>query len=67
MMNLEELYSSVDDFIRLFLPIYTKQLLSCGQRQRNREERMSLSEIITIVILFHQSVTAVLSISTKAR
>lgn len=54
-MNLEELYSSVDDFMQLFLPVYRKQLLSNGCRQRNREGRMSLSEMITIVILFHQS------------
>ena len=54
-MNLEELYSSVDDFMQLFLPIYRKQLLSSGQRQRNREGQMSMSEMISLVVLFHQS------------
>lgn len=54
-MNVEELYSSADDFMQLFFPIYTKQLLSDGQRLRKRNGRMSMSEMITRVILFHQS------------
>lgn len=54
-MNLEELYSSVDDFMQLFLPAYTQQLLTDGQKQRHREGRLSPSERVTLIILFHQS------------
>lgn len=54
-MNLEELYCSVDDFMKLFLPVYKKRLLADGQKRRNRSGQMSLSEMISIVILFHQA------------
>lgn len=52
-MNLLELYCHVDDFCLWFLPILDNQLLKVGGR--NRSGRMSTSEIMTILIHFHQS------------
>jgi hypothetical protein len=54
-MNLEALFCDVDDFCRLFLPDWHRQLLTSGERKRRRASRLTLSEIMTILIAFHQS------------
>ncbi len=54
-MSLLELFVSVDDFCQLFLPIWEKQLISEGSKKRCRAGQLSLSEIMTIIIYFHQS------------
>ena len=54
-MNLTELFCEVDDFCQMFQPQWEQQLLSSGEQKRNRLTRLSMSEIMTIVILFHQS------------
>jgi hypothetical protein len=57
LMNIDydSLFCFVDDFCKGFEPWYKKSLLTCGAKKRNRECKMSLSEIITILIAFHQS------------
>lgn len=55
MESLLALFVHVDDFCKVFLPFWNRQLLSCGTRQRLRERSLSLSEIMTILIAFHQS------------
>ena len=55
MISLEELFCSVDDFCRAFEPQWKQQLLGFGLKQRNRLRSLSLSEIMTILIGFHQS------------
>ena len=54
-MSLEDLFCAVDDFCRVFLPDWHRQQLQCGERKRRRGSRMVLSEIMTILIHFHQS------------
>jgi hypothetical protein len=54
-MSLEELFCDVDDFCRIFLPTWHRQLLTNGERKRCRASRLTLSEIMTILIYFHQS------------
>ena len=54
-MSLEELFCDVDDFCRVFLPTWHRQLLTNGERKRARTSRLTLSEIMTILIYFHQS------------
>ena len=54
-MSLEDLFCDVDDFCQAFLPSWHRQLLTEGTRQRRRTSRLSLSEIMTILIHFHQS------------
>ena len=54
-MSLEELFCDVDDFCQLFLPVWHRQLLTGGTRQRRRTSRLTLGEIMTILIYFHQS------------
>lgn len=54
-MSLEDLFCDVDDFCRLFLPAWHRQHLMDGPRRRQRTSRLTLSEIMTILIYFHQS------------
>lgn len=55
MISLEELFCSVDDFCQGFEPQWKQQLLGFGLQQRKRQRSLSLSEIMTILIAFHQS------------
>ena len=54
-MDITEIFCFIDDFCLFFEPLLKKKLLSNGKHRRNRTGRMSLSEIMTILILFHQS------------
>ena len=55
MFILEELFCDLDDFCALFEPVWRSQLISQGLKTRRRNRQMSLSEIMTILIAFHQS------------
>ncbi len=55
MDSLLELFCDVDDFCKQFQPIWNQHLLDSGQKQRNRVRSLTLSEIMTILIAFHQS------------
>ena len=55
MNKLTEVFCDVDDFARVFMPEWEKQLLTDGLRQFNRQSRMTMSEIMTIIIAFHMS------------
>jgi len=54
-MSLLELFCHVDDFCQSFLPPDQAHLLASGVRRRQRARGLSVSEIMTILILFHQS------------
>ena len=54
MLSLEALFCTIDDFCQDFEAQWTQRLLSDGLRQRQRNRSMSLSEIITILVMFHQ-------------
>jgi hypothetical protein len=55
MISLEDLFCSVDDFCQSFEPQWKQQLLGFGLKHRNRTQSLRLSEIMTILIGFHQS------------
>jgi hypothetical protein len=55
MESLTELFCDVDDFCQAFLPVWRKQLVMAGAIQRERKRSLSSSEIMTILIHFHQS------------
>jgi Transposase DDE domain len=55
MDSLLELFVHVDDFCQHFMPVIEQQLLASGQRQRHRQRSLSMSEVMTILIHFHQS------------
>lgn len=54
-MSILDLYCSVDDFWRQFAPQWQQRLLTAGSRRRMRESELHPSELMTIVIAFHQS------------
>lgn len=54
-MSVLELFCAVDDFCQTFEPAWQKHCLTSGTKQRNRARELALSEIMTILILFHQS------------
>lgn len=51
----DKLYCYVDDFCKGFESYYRKTLISSGTKKRNRACKMSLSEIMTILIAYQQS------------
>jgi hypothetical protein len=53
MVNVEALFSDVDDFCQRFEPEWQKQLLEAQPRQRQRASSLVMSEVMTILILFH--------------
>jgi hypothetical protein len=54
-IDYDELYCNVDDFCKGFEPWYRASLISSGTKKRNRQCKMSLSEIMTILIAYHKS------------
>jgi hypothetical protein len=52
--TLTELYSVVDDFCQLFLPVWQRHLIENKLKKRNRQGKLRISEVITILIHFHQ-------------
>lgn len=55
MLSLEDLFCSVDDFCQNFEPLWQQTLLGNGLQLRQRKRNLCLSEIMTILIAFHQS------------
>jgi hypothetical protein len=55
MESLVKLFVHVDDFCQTFLPQFEKQLLQSGTVHRRRGRSLSMSEVMTILIHFHQS------------
>ncbi|EKU96572.1 transposase [Leptolyngbya sp. PCC 7375] len=54
MSSLEELFCQIDDFCQIFEPQWQATLIGNGLRHRHRRRSMSLSEIMTILVSFHQ-------------
>lgn len=49
------LFCEVDDFVKQHRIEWKQILLECSNQKRQRETKLSLSEMITIMIMFHQS------------
>jgi len=55
MYNLISLFCIVDDFCNIFEPEWNKHLLGTSTKKRIKPSSLTISEIMTIIILFHQS------------
>ncbi len=55
MDSLLVLFCDVDDFCKGFLPVWQQQQLADGKKHRQRGRSLTISEIMTILIAFHQS------------
>ena len=54
-MEIEKLFCEVDDFCKIFEKRWKQELLSSSKRKRNKKFNLCLSEVMTIIIYFHQS------------
>src|SRR5512143_3510891 len=54
MDSLTELFCQVDDFCHQFEPAWEQRLLLRGTKKRRRRSALSVSELMTLIILFHQ-------------
>jgi len=54
-IDITEVFCFIDDFCKIFEPILNKKLLGDGLVRRIRKGFMSLSEIMTILVMFHLS------------
>jgi hypothetical protein len=54
-MSILELVCDVDDFWQAYGSEWERTLIASGAKKRHREHEMAPSEIMTLVIHFHQS------------
>lgn len=54
-MKLTQLFCDVDDFCKTFMQEWQKHQITSGEKKRNRSHRMSFSEMITLLVYYHQS------------
>jgi hypothetical protein len=54
-MKLTQLFCDVDDFCQTFISEQQKNQLTNGEKKRNRRQRMSYSEMITLLVYYHLS------------
>jgi hypothetical protein len=54
-MSLLELYCDVDDFWQIYEPGWRQEQLTNGKQQRQRKTRLCESEMMTLMIHFHQA------------
>ena len=52
-MELEVLFCAIDDFCKPYEKQFTPKII--GNKARKTKSRLSLSEVMTIVVYFHQS------------
>lgn len=55
MMDIVKLLCDVDDFCQWFIPKWEQAQLSDGGKKRFRQGTLSMSEVMTIVVVFHHS------------
>ncbi len=53
-LKITETFYSIDDFCKEFVPLFEKQLIGKGKK-RNRPSKLSLSEVMTVQVLFYLS------------
>lgn len=54
-MDILPIFCDIDDFCQFFEPAWKQRLLTEMPRQRNRHSSLCLSEVMTIIVLFHSS------------
>ncbi|HEV7892151.1 MAG TPA: IS982 family transposase, partial [Pyrinomonadaceae bacterium] len=54
-MDILPIFCDIDDFCQFFEALWKKRLLSEGERRRDRAGYLCLSEVMTIIVMFHSS------------
>jgi len=52
-MDILTVFFDIDEFCKAFSPLWNNHLISENSKKRNRERTLSLSEVMTILVLFH--------------
>lgn len=55
MSQLVAMFCDIDDFCKTFEPLYEQRLIAIAAKHRRRQTNLSLSEIMTILVVFHAS------------
>lgn len=55
MDNITEIFCLIDDFCEKFIPTWEQRLITDKIKIRKRQPKLTYSEIMTIIVLFHQS------------
>ena len=53
MSQLVAMFCDIDDVGKCFEPLYQQRLLPSGQRQRQRQSQLRLSELLTLIVYVH--------------
>ena len=54
-MDILPVFCDIDDFCQFFEPLWKQRLLSAGSRRRDRAGCLCLSEVMTVIVMFHSS------------
>ena len=54
-MEILPLFCEIDDFLKVFEKLYQRRALPGAKRQRKRATKLSQSEVMTILVLYHAS------------
>src|SRR5215208_770282 len=54
-MDILPVFCDIDDFCLFFEPLWKRRLLGAGERRRDRAARLCLSEVMTLIVMFHSS------------
>lgn len=54
-MEILPLFCEIDDFCKVFEKVWRTRQVTNGKRKRNRLPRLSQSEVMTILVLYHGS------------
>jgi transposase len=54
-MDIVTIFCEIDDFCGKFEPVFRQKLLADKVKQRQRAMKLSLSEVLTIIVYFHSS------------
>ena len=50
---LTKIFCEIDDFIKEFEPIYKSKLIPQDNKKSNKNSKLSMSEIMTILVFYH--------------
>lgn len=54
-MDILPLFCEIDDFCKVFEKLWRRRQLTGSKKTRNRQTRLSQSEVMTILVLYHES------------
>lgn len=54
-MEILPLFCEIDDFLKVFEKLYQQRALPSGKRPRRRATSLILSEVMTILVMYHAS------------